>query len=82
MLPEVFIRLCLSSKIDLGWEESMERKGMCDYQIRVGDEWYDTETMICNTSAEEIEGLATRVWTITGKNKNCVVVTDVWLDGN
>ena len=81
-LPEVLIRLCLSSKIDPGWDESMEQKCMCDYQIRVGNEWYDAETMVCNTSAEEIESLATRVWTITGKNKNCVVVTDVWLDGN
>ena len=70
--------MCFSSKTDLGWDDSIERKSTCDYRIRVGDEWYDTEKVICNISAKEIEGRATRVWTAFDKNKNRVVVKDVW----
>ena len=77
MLLETFIRMCFSSKTDLGWDKSIKRKGTSNYDIRVGGEWYSTEKVIHNISSEEVEGRATRIWTALNKNKNRVLVKDM-----
>ena len=74
--------MCFSSKTDLGWDKSIKRKGTSNYDIRVGGEWYSTEKVIHNISSEEVEGRATRIWTALNKNKNRVLVKDMWIDEN
>ena len=58
----------------------MERTPDRKYRIRVGNEEFVTESVLCNISAEEIEGRATRVWKARDKDGKLVVLKDTWLD--
>ena len=79
-LIEVFVRFLFSSRVELGWDESMNRIGPQVYEIRVKDKLYTTTKKLCDISAEEIEGRATRVWEAESEDKTRVVLKDVWLD--
>ena len=79
-LIEVFVRFLFSSRVELGWDESMNRIGPQVYEIRVKDRLYTTTKKLCDISAEDIEGRATRVWEAESEDKTRVVLKDVWLD--
>ena len=79
MLLDVFVRLLFSNRTELGWDGSIQRVAPQVYKIRVGDKWYTTTKKLCDISAEEIEGRATRVWEAESEDKTRVVVKDVWM---
>ena len=80
VLLDVFVRLLFSSRTELGWDDSIQRIAPQIYKIRVGDKWYTTTKILCDISAEEIEGRATRVWEAESEDKTGAVVKDVWMD--
>ena len=79
MLLDVFVRLLFSNRTELGWDDSIQRVAPQVYKIQVGDKWYTTTKKLCDISAEEIEGRATRVWEAESEDKTGVVVKDVWM---
>ena len=56
MLLEVFVRLLFSNRTELGWDDSIQRIASQVYKIRVGGKLYTTTKILCDISAEEIEG--------------------------
>ena len=79
MLLDVFVRFLFSNRTELGWDDSIQRVAPQVYKIQVGDKWYTTTKKLCDISAEEIEGRATRVWEAESEDKTGVVVKDVWM---
>ena len=69
-----------SNETELGWDDSMKHTSDQKFLIRIGEEEFITESMLCDISAEEIDTRATRVWKARDKTGNLVVVKDVWLD--
>ena len=82
MLLDVFVRLLFSNRTELGWDDSIQRIASQVYKIRVGGKLYTATKILCDISAEEIEGRATRVWEAESEDKTRVVVKDVWLDAS
>ena len=80
VLLDVFVRFLFSNRTELGWDDSIQRIAPQIYKIRVRDKLYTTTKKLCDISAEEIEGRATRVWEAESEDKTRVVVKDVWLD--
>ncbi|KAL5520237.1 hypothetical protein ACEPAG_9450 [Sanghuangporus baumii] len=85
LLIHVFLSLAFASKEELGWDPTFrpfERQdGRLVYHIDIGEETYETDSVLSKNSANQLVGHATRVWIVHRLGSDVqYVLKDAWTE--
>ncbi|KAJ3823100.1 hypothetical protein F5880DRAFT_1569583 [Lentinula raphanica] len=83
LLIQVFLAFAFSSPENMGWDPTVtfshEDSNGRQYNIRVDQHFYRTIRRLCDRSAENPLGRATRVWKVHDAQGKVHVLKDLWL---